>query len=67
MAEAKFIARLVHLVKHDHTELVNMDDISRKSTDKKEQFIGTKVQIVKHACKLSLCMHIICKLSFKHS
>ena len=54
MAEAKFIARLVHLVKHDHTELVNMDDISRKSTDKKEQFIGTKVQIVKHACKLSL-------------
>ena len=28
MAEAKCIARLVHLVDHDHTELVNMDDFS---------------------------------------
>ena len=33
MAEAKFIARLVHLVDHDHTELVNMDDFSLNISD----------------------------------
>ena len=33
MAEAKCIAQLVHLVDHDHTELVNMDDFSLNISD----------------------------------
>ena len=33
MAEAKGIARLVHLVDHDHTELVNIDDFSLNISD----------------------------------
>ena len=33
MAEAKCIARLVYLVDHDHTELVNMDDFSLNISD----------------------------------
>ena len=33
MAEAKCITRLVHLVDHDHTELVNMDDFSLNISD----------------------------------
>ena len=33
MAEAKCIAGLVHLVDHDYTELVNMDDFSLKISD----------------------------------
>ena len=33
MAEAKCIAWLVHLVDHDHTELVNMDDFSLNISD----------------------------------
>ena len=33
MAEAKCIARLVHLVDHDNTELVNMDDFSLNISD----------------------------------
>ena len=33
MAEAKFIAWLVHLVDHGHTELVNMDDFSLNISD----------------------------------
>ena len=33
MAEAKCIARLVHLVDHEHTELVNMDDFCLNISD----------------------------------
>ena len=33
MAEAKCVARLVHLVDYDHTELVNMDDFSLNISD----------------------------------
>ena len=33
MAEAKCITLLVHLVDHDHTELVNMDDLSSDISD----------------------------------
>ena len=32
-SEAKCIARLVHLVEHDHTELVKMDDFSLNISD----------------------------------
>ena len=33
MAEKKCIAQLVHLVDHDHTELVNIDDFSSNISD----------------------------------
>ena len=33
MSEAMCIARLVYLVDHDHTELVNMDDFSLNISD----------------------------------
>ena len=33
MAEVKFITRLVNLVDHDHTELVNMDGFSLNISD----------------------------------
>ena len=61
MAEAKCIARLVHLVDHDHTKLVNMDDFSLKISDQLN--CQLLVNLADHS---SLLEHILIISYIKH-
>ena len=61
MAEAKCIARLVHLVDHDHRELANMDDFSLNISDQ----LNCKL-LVNLADHGSLLEHILIISFMKH-
>ena len=61
MAEAKCIARIAHLVDHDHTELVNMDDFSSNISDQ----LNCQL-LVNFADHGSLLEHILIISNMKH-